>query len=131
MITVFSDKHPISLTGKEYTFDVENDKVTDSYHSMAELYDMRRALTVNLFNWMSYTDEGRHYNQPTVVKSKLHNDGTMFEGYFIVMAFLNQKQISFHYELEHWGKFQIPEVERIPWVYDGHTAKDVIERLEA
>lgn len=131
MITVFSDKPPISLTGKEYTFDVTNDKVTDSYHSMEELYDIRRALCVELFNSMSYTDEGRLFGAPNVVKSKLHNDGTMYEGYFIIYAFVNGGPISFHYALEHWDKFEIPEVERIPWEYNGHTMEDVINRLES
>lgn len=131
MITVFSDKCPISLTGREYTFDVENSEVTDSYHTMQELYNMRLALCVNLFNAMSLTDEGRIMGQPFVVKSKLHNDGTMFPGYFIIAAFLDNRQISFHYELKHWDKFQIPEVERVTWEYDGHTSQDVIERLMA
>lgn len=129
MITVFSDKPPISLTGREYTFDVENSEVTDSYHTMQELYDMRLALCVNLFNAMSLTDEGRIMGQPFVVKSKLHNDGTMFPSYFVIAAFLDNRQISFHYKLEHWDKFQIPEVKQVMWEYDGHTSKDVIERL--
>jgi len=131
MITVRSDKPPISLTGREYTFDVENDAVTDSYHTMQELYDMRLALCVNLFNTMSLIDEGRYYGQPFVVKSKLHNDGTMFPDYFVIAANLAKGQISFHYELKHWDKFQIPEVERVTWEYDGHTSQDVIERLMA
>lgn len=134
MITVFSDKPPISLTGREYTFDVENDAVTDSYHTMQELYDMRLALCVKLFESL-YAEEliGKDLlsREPWVVKSKLHNDGTMFPGYFIIAANLAKGQISFHYELKHWDKFQIPEVEQIPWEYDGHTSQDVIERLMA
>lgn len=129
MISVVSPVRPINIVPNVYTFNVDNDKVSDDYHTMQELYDTRLALCVALLNSMSLTDEGRIMGQPFVVKSKLHNDGTMFDGYFVIAAFLDRKQISFHYALEHWDKFQIPEVERIPWEYDGHKTSDVIERL--
>lgn len=130
MISVLTGSSPIHITPDIYTFtDVENHQVTDGYHTMQELYDVRLALCVNLFNAMSLTDEGRLMGCSSVVKSKLHNDGTMFDGYFVIAAFLDNRQISFHYELKHWDRFQIPEVERVPWEYDGHTTQDVIQRL--
>ncbi len=129
MISIFSPNPPINVIKDIYTFDVDSVQVADDYHTMQELYDTRLALCVTLFNSMTLTDEGRIMGQPFVVKSKLHNDGTMFDGYFVIAAFLNCKQISFHYKLEHWDKFKIPEVERVPWEYDGHKTSDVIERL--
>lgn len=105
--------------------DIDEIEVRDEYHSMEDLYDHRMALNIALFNtWY----EGNESNI-TVIKSKLHGDGTMFDGgYFIVMALTAEGQISYHYKLEHWDKFKIEEVERAPH-WDGHTAKDVIERL--
>lgn len=101
-------------------------EVSDGYHTMHELYEHRMALNVALFNFIHIY---QNYPQgPRVLKSKLHDDGTMFEGYFIV-AYNFHFQISYHYDLKYWDLFKIPEVERVPWKYDDHMSKDVIERL--
>lgn len=111
------------------------DEIADDYHTMHDLYEHRLALTVALFNYMhavhaSIIGESAAKIAPITVKSKLHNDGTMFEGgYFIVSAMTANGQISYHYDLKHWDKFRIPEVERVPWKYDNHKPEDVIERL--
>jgi len=103
----------------------DNIEVEDGYHSMNELYQHRMALNVALFRMLDCCSMGTW----EVMKSKSHFDGTMFEGYFIVMAInLDRKQISYHYKLEHWDKFRIPEVEKAP-EFDGHSSNDVIERL--
>lgn len=92
----------------------------DEYHSMHELYQHRMALNIALFHaWKK-----DYY----VMKSKLHEDGTMFDGYFIVMALTPEGQISYHYDLKHWDKFDLTEVERTP-KWDGHTSLQVMERL--
>ena len=105
--------------------EIEAEDISDGYHTMHELYQHRMALNIALFNLLENT------HRAYVIKSKLHSDGTMFEGgYFIVMAvFHNIGQISYHYLLKHWDKFRIPEVERAP-KYDGHSSVDVLERLE-
>jgi len=110
------------------------DDVGDEYHTMHELYEHRMALTIALFNFMYMVDvsirgEQPSYQRPLYMKSKLHHDGTMFEGgYFIVMAITPEGQISYHYKLKHWDKFRIPEVERTP-EWDGHGSLQVMERL--
>lgn len=108
-----------------YSMEIKAESVSDGFHTMEELYEHRLALTVALFNTSIYAND---LDIKEIMKSKLHHDGTMFEGYFIVMAITDYGQISYHYDLKHWDKFQIPEVERTP-AYDGHTSKDVIERL--
>lgn len=118
-------KFRILADGKEIAHCFADD-IADEYHTMHELYQHRMALNIALFNLLSRMDKA--IGIKTVMKSKLHNDGTMFEGnYFIVMY--TPKQISYHYDLKHWDKFKILEVERIPVAYDGHTANDVLERL--
>jgi hypothetical protein len=120
---------------KKFSFESELVEVGDDYHSMSELYEHRMALNAVLFNhWSLEVVKAKFLRLepkcPSPVKSKLHNDGSMFEGgYFIISAVTKQGQISYHYKLEHWDKFKIPEVERIPWEYDGHSPADVIERL--
>lgn len=103
---IFTSKEPI--------------EVRDEYHSMRELYDHRMALNIALFQAWKKDYE--------CIKSKLHNDGTMFEDYFIVMAQTPVGQISYHYKLDYWDMFDLTELERaFPW--DGHTPNDVLERL--
>lgn len=117
----------LTLIDGEPLFDIigtEDLDVSDGYHTMGELYEHRMALNVALFNYI-YCDE---HASIQVMKVKEHHDGTMFEGYFIVMAVNDKEQISYHYDLKYWDLFRIPAVHRTP-EYDGHTSKDVIERL--
>lgn len=119
----------------EWTFlgDEESLVVTDGYHTMEELYDHRMALNIALFNIIHNGLTPYRGNQLPfgykVMKSKKHHDGTMFDGYFIVMAITPQGQISYHYKLEHWDQFRVPEVERTP-EWDGHGSLQVMERLK-
>jgi len=105
--------------------------VGDEYHDLSELYDHRRALTVALLNHIDHEGHPTH----TAFKSKLHNDGTMFDGYFIVGLFFwnretgeNETVISYHYDLKYWDDFDIRIMTRAP-VYDGHNSSEVIKRL--
>ena len=105
--------------------------VSDGFHTFSELYQIRLAYNVALFNdW----GEGRYWNyEPlyNVHKSWRHYDGELCfgGGWFIVSAQLPTGQISNHYEAIHWDKFRIPETEKALFEYDGHTTQDVIERL--
>jgi len=116
------------------TFQGDDIEVSDGYHTLSELYEMRLALTVALFRiYDTYiTPLGTRIR---CWKSKLHSDGTMFDGYFIVGMTIPQldvtkppQLISFHYQMEHWDKFNLIELLTAP-PYNGHTSKDVIERL--
>lgn len=107
----------------------------DNYHTMHELYQHRMALNIALFNHINIYE--KYPGGPQVIKSKLHHDGTMFDGgYFIVMLIYPNKkqiepktfQISYHYKLKHWDKFKIPEVERAP-EWDRYTSSNTLERL--
>ena len=110
----------------KYGFQIQADDVSDEYHTMHELYQHRMALNIALFSNLHEPRQDSH--RIKVVKSKLHSDGTMFDGYFIVMAITEFGQISYHYLLKHWDKFNIPEVEHTP-EWDGHTSLEVMERL--
>lgn len=107
------------------------DELSDGYHTFKELYQHRLLLTAHLFNSL----HSRFYewgNGAEVFKSYRHYDGELcFEGgWFIVMSILpGIGQISYHYGNEHWDLFKIPEVEKPPVPFDGHTGADVLERL--
>lgn len=120
-----------SINSLIQNFGEDKQLISDGYHTFKELYDIRLAYNVALFNdWA----EGGYWNyEPlyNVHKSWKHYDGELCfgGGWFIVVAQLPTGQISNHYEAIHWDKFRIPEKEKALFEYDGHTTQDVIERL--
>ena len=102
-----------------------DENTSDGYHTFKELYEYRLLYNAALFN--EWAKHGTLYG---VHKSKRHSDGELCfgGGWFIVVAQLPTGQISNHYELTDWDKFNIPEMET-PVLYDGHTPQGVTERL--
>ena len=93
-------------------------EITDGWHTFEELYYHRMMLTLALAK--SHLEHSW--------KSKQHDDGTMFEGSFIVGFNTPVGQYSYHYGLEYWELFKdIKTLDKAP-KYDGHQPKD-IERL--
>jgi hypothetical protein len=125
----------------------EQNKVTentsDGYHTFKELYEFRKVYNAALFNEWAKQTHPNPYAYVTnsfpngipkyhVHKSWKHNDGELCfgGGWFIVVAVLPAGQISNHYEAKDWDLFQIPETPRALYRFDGHTPKDVLERLK-
>lgn len=114
----------------EKTYDKEGLKdmgeVSDGYHTFNELYEFRKLYHALVIN--SWAKEGLYDTH----KSKRHSDGMpcFGGGWFIVMAILPTGQISNHYKMEDWDLFQCPEEEIVKQAYDGHSAEDVLKRLE-
>ncbi len=110
-------------------------QVSDGWHTFSELYDIRLAYNVALFNeWACDYDFAKGINevQHDVHKSIRHHDGELCfgGGWFIVVASLPTGQISNHYEMKHWDLFRIPETPTAKYEWDGHTTEDVINRLK-
>lgn len=87
--------------------------VSDGYHTFNELYDHRAAL----FSVICNTYKERAW------KSKLHHDGTMYEGYFIVGITTDEGDYSYHYKIDRWDWFNIKELDKAP-EWDGHKPED-------
>ena len=96
-------------------------ETSDGYHSFSELYEHRHALFMALASstldipWMSLK----------------HHDGSCMEGWFIAGIRLKEGDISYHLPMRLWsacakGGFIV--IENAP-EWDGHTSKDVIDRL--
>lgn len=92
---------------------------SDGYHTFDELYHHRAVLfSVIVENFAT-----------RAWKSKLHADGTMYEGMFIVGIETPDGQATYHYDVEpYWGMFRCKEVDRAP-EWDGHTPDQAIERI--
>lgn len=103
------------LNLKELKMQLENiQNISDGYHTFEELYYHRMILfsvICNTFKEMAW-------------KSKLHSDGTMFDGYFIVGVDTPKGQYTYHYDLKFWNDFNIKELEKAP-EYDGHKPEDI------
>lgn len=92
---------------------------SDGYHTFDELYHHRAVLfSVIVENFAT-----------RAWKSKLHADGTMYEGMFIVGIETPDGQATYHYDVEpYWNLFRCKEVDRAP-EWDGHTPDQAIERI--
>lgn len=97
--------------------DPKNDmgEVSDGDHTFNELYFHR----MTLFSIICNTYAGKSW------KSKLHDDGTMFDGYFIVGIETPLGQFTYHYKLEYWDVFAVNELAHAP-EWDGHTSNDIL-----
>ena len=112
---------------EKITIDVEKvGSISDGYHTFDELYEYRLLYNAAFFNELASNNLGN------VHKSKKHSDGSdcFGGGWFIVIAQLPTGQISNHYETKDWDLFKCEERERGE-VWDGHTPKDVANRLRA
>jgi hypothetical protein len=105
------------------------ENTSDGYHTFKELYEFRKVYNAGLFNeWANFD-----IPQYDVHKSWKHHDGELCfgGGWFIVVAILPNGQISNHYEAKDWELFQIPIAEKAKYEFDGHTGKDVLDRIKA
>lgn len=101
--------------------------LSDGYHTFNELYEHRHALFLALLKerYLAW-DYGDSWC------SKLHSDGTEFEGWFIAgIGYNTGEQMSYHLpvsmfdQVREWAR----ELPRAP-EWDGHTSQDVIKRLK-
>lgn len=96
-----------------------NGSTSDGYHTFDELYHHRAILfsvIVHCFKDMAW-------------KSKLHADGTMYPGYFIVGIDTPEGPATYHYAVDpYWDMFECDELPYAP-EWDGHTPNDAIERI--
>ena len=94
-------------------------ETSDGYHTFNELYHHRAVL-------FSVIVRDHH---ELAWKSKMHHDGTMYDGMFIVGIETPQGQATYHYDIDpYWEMFDCKELERAP-EWDGHTPDQAIERI--
>lgn len=100
----------------------ETDNISDGYHTFGELYEHRNTLFIALCKTRQVGE---------IWRSKLHFDGTMFEGVFILGIRKEKgRQISYHLPLSTWEETNFAQtLEKAP-EFDGHTSQDTLERLK-
>lgn len=87
---------------------------SDGYHTFDELYYHRMVLFAVICNQNSWD----------AWKSKLHHDGTMYDDMFIVGIHTKEGDYTYHYDMEHWDKFNVQEYVKAP-EWDGHKPEDI------
>lgn len=94
---------------------------SDGYHTFRELYHHRAVLFSVICN-----------SRPELAwKSKLHSDGTMFDGMFIVGINAPEGPATYHYDVDpYWDLFRVQELSSAP-EWDGHTSDDAINRIKS
>ena len=93
--------------------------LSDGYHTFNELYHHRAVLFSVICN----------SNPDKAWKSKHHDDGTMYDGMFIVGIETPEGQATYHYDIEpYWDMFRVKELPNAP-KWDGHTPTDAINRI--
>lgn len=99
---------------KNYGFSTKG--ISDKWHTFDDLYHHRMVLTQCLSETLP-----KEYSW----KSKLHEDGTMFEDDFIIgFSRPDIGDYSYHYNMKYWDLFDVKELEHAP-KYDGHTPDDI------
>lgn len=113
-------------------------KVNDGHHTMEELYEHRIRLYLALVKVYDNYITPLNCNVKCW-KSRLHDDGSSFEGWFVLgMSIVKpalvagqdpeKYDISYHLPNKYWHLAKVIELENAPH-WDGYTANDVLERL--
>lgn len=94
-------------------------EISDGYHTFNELYDHRAVLFSVICS-----------NYKTLAwKSKLHHDGSMYPGMFIVGIDTPSGQATYHYHTDtYWDMFDVAELEKAP-LWDGHSPSEALQRI--
>lgn len=103
--------------------------VSDGYHTFDELYEHRCLLFGLLLTFISHQDALPMGWDFEAWKALLHSDGTSIPGWFIAGIVFRGQQISYHLPLRMFNDLaSVETLARAP-EWDGHTSRDVIERL--
>lgn len=100
-------------------------ETSDGYHTFNELYEHRHALFALIVNIAA--ENGM---EASAWKTWRNQEGEKWDGWFIAGLDTFYGQISYHMPAEWWDRVIAPEIERNA-NYDGHTSKDVLNRLRA
>lgn len=97
---------------------IDTGRLSDGYHTFDELYHHRTVLFSIVCN----------QNEDVAWKSRLHHDGTMYDGMFIVGILTEDGDATYHCDNKYWDMFNVQELSNAP-EWDGHTPEDAVDRL--
>lgn len=100
----------------------DKENISDGYHTFKELYEHRHLLFISLMITMP---------EISWIADK-HSDGTMYDGWFIAGIDFTHGRITYHLPDRLKSLFENKNIKKREFapVHDGHTSKDVLERLK-
>lgn len=106
---------------KEYKDRTKNsaDDISDGYHTFGDLYKHRTYLLALAIIHLPYA-----------WKARKHEDGTMFDGMFVVGFPTPNGMVTYHCDNEYWNDFKVPEIPHAPH-FDGYSDADILDREKA
>ena len=116
-----SAKETIHISG------VDQNLISDGYHTFGELYDHRIELWIALCRIASKLET----NRPLIWKSTRHSDGSFMEGWFVLgMHREPGMQITYHLPNSRWIDCAFANTWEFGPDFDRHTPSEVVERLK-
>jgi len=106
---------------------VVTNEISDGYHTFGELYEHRIVLWIALCR--AYNELVNHVTYK-VWKTRKHSDNTAIDGWFLLgITAVEGKQITYHLPEKYWNECDFDVLDKAP-EFDGHTSKDVLERIK-
>ena len=110
--------------------------ISDGFHTFGELYEHRITLWIALCRVIEskngdYEVSHNMREEVKVWRSKLHSDGSSFEGWFVLgIGEEKGKQITYHLPMSKWDNCSFAQtLDKAP-AFDGHSSQDVLERIK-
>jgi hypothetical protein len=111
----------------------DTNKISDGYHTFEELYAHRIILYITLARWVDNMVQMESINpHPSykVWKSRVHSDGTSWNGWFIMgIGTERGQQITYHLPEKYWEDTAFAKELSFAPEFDGHTSEDVLNRI--
>jgi len=115
--------------------------VSDGYHTFDELYEHRVTLYIAFCRVVASQADvklcsvdsvpyGVLHPERSVWRSKVHSDGSSFEGWFVLgIGRTYGNQITYHVPMKYWNDTDFADtLDKAP-EYDGHSSQDVLQRI--
>lgn len=110
----------------------EEMEVSDTYHTIDELYDHRITLFIALCKAFATMNNIVENTVKKIWRSEAHSDGSKWDGWFILgIDKAEGEQITYHLPMTRWDDTEFAETLEVAPKFDGHTAADVLVRLKA
>ena len=117
----------VSMDGEDST-----GVISDGYHTFDELYEHRIVLFIALCKILYADPQYQTGQKADIWRSKLHSDGTSFDGWFIMGIGRNKgEQITYHLPISKWEDTNFAETREKSPEFDGHTSADVLTRIKS
>jgi len=109
----------------------KQENTSDGYHTFKELYEHRITLFIALCKILRADPQYQTGQKADIWRSKLHSDGTSFDGWFVMGIGTNKgEQITYHLPTSKWEETNFAETKEKAPEWDGHTSEDVLKRLK-